>query len=336
MTQALVVVEGFSSEKIDLVRRTVAKDATNDELALFLHQAHRTGLDPLSRQIHFSKYKANNGTARMSIITGIDGYRLVADRTGKYAGSDDYRFDDGVDQYTHMQSKKPPVTATATVYKLVGAQRVAFTATAAWSSYVPPSGRDFMWQKMPYLMLGKCAEALALRKAFPAELSGLYVREEMEQAGVRGEVSTDAIDAEYNEAPPAEPRQVSPSNRPAAVASKPARPFEPDVLKDMMARKAQTYQAKLASDKQRGLLVSLLSFIFAEDVERHAFCKWLTGESSTKKIDGPFVLAMLDWLGPIETETGYIPSADAEAEGKGALAHILEEQGQLRLPGNVG
>jgi len=59
-------------------------------------------------------------------------------------------------------------------------QRCGFTATARWSEYKPDS--DFMWRRMPHTMLGKCAEALALRKGFPQELSGLYEAAEMDQA----------------------------------------------------------------------------------------------------------------------------------------------------------
>jgi hypothetical protein len=70
--------------KVDLLKRTVAAGATDDELALFIHQAKKTGLDPLARQIYFVK-RQGKGT----IQTGIDGYRLVAERTGKYAGNDD-------------------------------------------------------------------------------------------------------------------------------------------------------------------------------------------------------------------------------------------------------
>ena len=86
----------WTHEQTELIKRTIAVGATSDELQLFLYQAKRTGLDPLSRQIHFVKRK-DKGT----IQTAIDGYRLIADRTGKYAGSDDYLFDEGIPQYLH-------------------------------------------------------------------------------------------------------------------------------------------------------------------------------------------------------------------------------------------
>ena len=160
--------------KIDLIKRNVAKGATDDELQIFLHQCRKTGLDPLAKQIYFQKRKNwKTGEEQMTIITGIDGYRLVADRTGKYAGNDDPEFDD---------YEKIPKWAKVTVYKMVDGQRCPFTATARWSQYFPGEKLGFMWNKMPHLMLGKCAEALALRKAFPAELSGVYTAEEMHQA----------------------------------------------------------------------------------------------------------------------------------------------------------
>jgi phage recombination protein Bet len=155
--------------KIELIKKTVAKGATDDELQLFFHQAKKTGLDPLARQIYFVK-RQGSGT----IQTAIDGYRLIADRTGKYAGNDDYEFDD---------PEKQPKWAKARVWKMVEGQRCPFEATARWSQYYPGDAQGWAWKKMPHVMLGKCAEALALRKAFPAELSGIYTNEEMAQAG---------------------------------------------------------------------------------------------------------------------------------------------------------
>jgi phage recombination protein Bet len=164
---------GIDDEKVELIKKTVAENATPDELKLFLYQASRTGLDPLARQIYFQKrYNKRRNKYEMTVITGIDGYRLVADRTGQYAGNDDPIFD----------SEENPRKATVTVYKIIGNVRCPFTASARWDQYYPGDEQGFMWRKMPHLMLGKCAEALALRKAFPAELSGLYIKEEMDQA----------------------------------------------------------------------------------------------------------------------------------------------------------
>jgi hypothetical protein len=124
---------------------------------------------PLDRLIHFTKRGG-----RYTPITSIDFLRGRAHDTGEMAGSDDVQFD------------KDARTATVTVYRLTRGTRYAYSATARYGEYVPdpgPNGRgDVMWKRMPHVMLGKCAEALALRKAFPQQLGGLYVKEELEQA----------------------------------------------------------------------------------------------------------------------------------------------------------
>lgn len=167
----------FDDEKIGLIKRTIAKGATDDELALFMHQAQKTGLDPLARQIYFQKYNTKNGP-QIAIITGIDGYRLVAVRTGLYAGNDAPEFE-GRMKYAGVDV---PVKASVTVYRIVGNRRCPFTASVYWDEYCPGAPKDYQWKKMPHVMLAKCAEAAALRKAFPADLSGVYTQEEMGQA----------------------------------------------------------------------------------------------------------------------------------------------------------
>ena len=157
--------------KIDLIRRTVAAGASTDELELFFHQARRAGLDPLAKQIYFVK-RQGKGVVQV----GIDGLRLIADRTGQYAGSDDAEF-------AGSTNSGYPAAAKVVVYKMVSGQRCPFGATARWDEYFPGDSQGFQWKRMPHAMLAKCAEALALRKAFPADMSGLYVHEEMEQAG---------------------------------------------------------------------------------------------------------------------------------------------------------
>ena len=159
-----------TSEELDLIKRTVAIDATDDELKLYLYDCARQGVHPLDKLIHFTK---RGNPKRYTPITSIDFMRMRAADSGEYAGSDDAIFGD-------IMSAKYPVSATVTVWRLVQGQRCAFTATARWSEYKPDQA--FMWGKMPFTMLAKCAEALALRKGFPRQLAGLYAKEEMDQA----------------------------------------------------------------------------------------------------------------------------------------------------------
>lgn len=180
MTKALATKKDspWSQEQVALITRTVAKGATPDELKLFLYTASRTGLDPLTKQIHFVKR-----AGQMTVQTGIDGYRAIAERSGTLAGIDDAEYD--------TESDLHPGKASVTVYRMIAGTRVSYTASARWSEYAPTGNQAFMWNKMPYLMLAKCAEALALRKAFPNDLSGLYTNEEMSQAD-NGTVVVDA------------------------------------------------------------------------------------------------------------------------------------------------
>lgn len=168
----------LSREKIELIKQTVAQGATDLELELFFHACKRTGLDPLMKQIYAVKrWDSKEKREKMTFQTGIDGYRLIADRTGRYAGSSDAEYVLGEDGF--------PDVAKVTVTKLVGGVPCQFSSSARWAEYVQLSKEGHptsMWKKMPFLMLAKCAEALALRKAFPAELSGVYTHEEMSQA----------------------------------------------------------------------------------------------------------------------------------------------------------
>ena len=172
MTKEITTYNNITPDQVALIKNQIAVGATDNELKLFLHVADKSGLDPLSRQIYFIKR-----SGKMTIQTGIDGFRAVADRTGQYIGSSDAVFE---------EIGNNPVQATVTVNKVVQGVIGNFTATARWSEYYPGKSQGFMWDKMPHTMLGKCAEALALRKAFPAQLSGLYTGDEMDQAGKEG------------------------------------------------------------------------------------------------------------------------------------------------------
>lgn len=180
----------YNDEQIKLIRDVYAKGATEHEFRLFIEVAKRKGLDIFQRQIHLVKRWDSKASREVcEIQTGIDGYRLIADRTGRYEGQSGpfWCGDDGqwVDVWLHAD---PPRAAKVGIWR--AGCREPFWGVALYSEYVQ-TYRDKqsqqvrpnpMWARMPANQLAKCAEALALRKAFPAEMSGIYTSEEMAQA----------------------------------------------------------------------------------------------------------------------------------------------------------
>jgi len=176
MSGALAIVERqqpvFTREQIALIKDQIAKDASDAELALFVAQCQRTGLDPFSRQIYFIK---RGGKASTQV--SIDGFRVIAERSGELNGQDvAWCGEDG--QWVDVWLKKDPPSACRVLVYRKGCEH-PFPGIAKWSEY---KDQGPMWTKMPANQLAKCAEALALRKAFPHQLSGLYTPDEMAQA----------------------------------------------------------------------------------------------------------------------------------------------------------
>lgn len=204
----------FTKEQVALLARTIAKGATVDELSLFIGRCKQTGLDPFSRQIYFIK-----SGDRVMIQVSIDGFRVVAERSGKYAGQDEPVFTLTPDGAIEKCS--------VAVYRF-GPSKERYQAAvgvAYMSEYHKPGG---MWDRMPHTMLAKVAEALALRKAFPQDLSGLYSPEEMEQAGTvtqvdKGITVEDVTQAIGKDAPP----DAGFVNGGPSPAMPPVRPYTP-------------------------------------------------------------------------------------------------------------
>ena len=156
-----------------------------EDLMTFLHVAKKSGLDPMARQIYaVYRWDGSLGREKMTIQTGIDGLRLIAQRTGQYAGQEETVFET-------KESAKFPTIATVTVLKMIGGQIVKTTASARWEEYVQltKSGELMgLWGQKPYTMLEKVAESKALRKAFPSELAGVYAQEEMPENDIKKEI----------------------------------------------------------------------------------------------------------------------------------------------------
>lgn len=170
------------------LRQVGIDKASEGDLLVFFHVCQRTGLDPFARQIHMIGRNAKDGNqwvTKYTIQTGIDGYRLIARRAADRRGvalsyEDTIWFDRDGNEFKVWT--KPSAPAAAMVVVLRGGER--FPAVANFAEYVQTTREgnpNAIWARMPANQIAKCAEALALRKAFPQDLSGIYTDDEMGQ-----------------------------------------------------------------------------------------------------------------------------------------------------------
>lgn len=166
----------FTPEQESMIRDTFANGASAQEFAVLIEVARARGLNPLLRQIHFvERWDSNKKRMVWSCQVSIDGLRAIAQRTGAYDGQDEpeYAYDDK----GHLVSAKQKVYRKDWSRPVVG---VAYFAEYVQRTKEGKPTR--FWATMPHVMLAKCAEALAFRKAFPEDTSGLYTPEEMGQS----------------------------------------------------------------------------------------------------------------------------------------------------------
>ena len=176
----------FTPEQEQHIRTIVCKGASPDEVEVFMMLCKHTRLNPIMKQIYFiSRWDGKLQKNVFTPQTSIDGLRLIADRTGKYCPGPRTQYD--------FDKDGKLISATAFVKKQTqdGTWHTVEN-TAFYSEYVQTfkdkqSGEmapTKFWSTNPCLMLSKCAETGALKKAFPAEMANLYIEEEMPDAVV--------------------------------------------------------------------------------------------------------------------------------------------------------
>jgi phage recombination protein Bet len=192
----------ITEAQVDIIKTTIAKGASNDELKLFFYECRRRGVHPMDRLIHFLiRGDDERGNRKVTFQASIDFLRGQAEETGEYRGQDVPEFGPTV------EGTKFPSWAKVTVRRFDKdtGEVYPISAIAYWDEYCPASEKmRFMWNKMPHSQLAKCAEALALRKAFPKKIASLYSFEEMEQADM-----IEAPKGNGNKPPITEPKRAS-------------------------------------------------------------------------------------------------------------------------------
>lgn len=177
MTTALTVL---GEPEYEVLRNTICKELTKPELTMFGMICQRNGLDPFSGQICVTKRKSK-GEDRMVVQIQVDGFRALAEDTGEYDGQEEPEYSHEPHEAKSKDDWHPYWARVVVHRRKADGRRLSFSAKVFWSEFVQTKFDGTVqhnWRQMPYLMLAKCAEVQALRKAFPRKLGGISVQGE--------------------------------------------------------------------------------------------------------------------------------------------------------------
>ncbi len=203
-TTQLAIRKDCSTEVWNTLKNSIYPGAQDNSIGMVLEYCKSMKLDPILKPVHIVPMNGKD-----VVMPGVALYRILAARSGNYAGMSEPEYGNDIeevftDKYNKQHKVKYPEWCKITVKKLLNGTIIEFVAKEYWRENYATMGRDSqcpnsMWEKRPYGQLAKCAEAQALRKAFPELLGGMVTSEEMEGKGFENAkvVSTPAPAHEY-------------------------------------------------------------------------------------------------------------------------------------------
>jgi len=249
MTKDLQTIDYSSAEIVKTMQATVAKGTTAAEFALFVQYCKATGLNPFKKEIWC--IKANQG---LQIMTGINGFWAIANASKDFDGAE-VGLINASGEWVKTVPDASFIGAWCKVYRKD--RRIPMEGEALLADYAKGFG---LWKTAPRIMIKKVAESIALRKAFPQELNGLYTQEEMPS---NFQPSVEVVEEVKEE--PAKPITLAEDDLPdwEQKEQKPAKKSKKKALEEMKAY----YDVNIFEDDKRPAVIAYLETCKAKEIQ---------------------------------------------------------------------
>lgn len=210
------LIDYEDKEKLAVILNTVAKGASPAEFLMFIEMCKGTGLNPFKRELWFIK----DDYGKVQMMTGINGFYQIANSNPAYDGTETIE-GNFIEHKEGDQVFLVPESITSKVWRKD--RKFPQVATAYWREFMKPcltsKGKLSIWGRMPTVMLTKCSDALALRKAFPQELNGLFCEEEITNDNTNiNDIKKDPNGADNFNIPPSKSDEKAQANAQAVEA----------------------------------------------------------------------------------------------------------------------